>query len=232
MVVERLMKALTGMGFLAALLAGCSQQKPVDANAAADAQQLQDLRDAYARLQAEREKDAARLAELERENGQLKADLSRLGSEASGSPAPGWKTIPGGAMVALDGQVLFDSGKNILKPSGRKTLDNIAATLKAKYPDYDIYVFGHTDTQPIRHSGWKDNYELSCERALSVVRYLMSKGIKPNNLAACGWGEYRPVAKNSTAAERAFNRRVEIFAMAPHGTRVADSAGKSSPPAP
>ncbi|RME41480.1 MAG: flagellar motor protein MotB, partial [Planctomycetota bacterium] len=75
--------------------------------------------------------------------------------------------------------------------------------------------FGHTDDTPIRKSGWKDNYELSAQRALAVVRYLGSKGIDFKRLIACACGEHRPRVPNRSAAERARNRRVEIFAVDP-----------------
>lgn len=199
--------------------AGCAEQKkPGDLDKAAEqASLLKQCQDELARLQGEMQQ---KLADLERENGELKAKLVGGGAPKEGAPPPGWKTIPGGAMIALDGTVLFDSGKAALKRDGQKTLSDIAATLKSKYAGYDVYVVGHTDNVPIRHSPWKDNYELSCQRSLSVVRFLMTRGIEPKSLAACGWGEFRPVTPNSSAAERKFNRRVEIFAMAPFGNRA------------
>jgi flagellar motor protein MotB len=211
---------------LALVLAGCNEPKPPEEETAfdEDAARLQDLQDELARLQAENASHLDRIAALESENGELKTKLAEV-PEA----APGWNTIPGGAMIALEGQVLFDSGKAVLKGSGRQELRKIAATIEQEYPGYDIYVFGHTDTQPIRHSGWKDNFELSCQRALAVVRFLRSSGVSATNLLACGAGEYRPVASNATASERALNRRVEIFAMAPHGTKTASPGATASP---
>lgn len=207
--------------------AGCAETKKDTAGdkLTDEAAQLSQCQQELERLRAEGKANQDRLAELERLNGDLKSQL--LATPKETAPA-GWKSIPGGAMISLDGQVLFDSGKSVLKANGQKTLNDIGATLRSKYAGYDIYVFGHTDTQPIKHSKWKDNYELSCQRALSVVRYLMSKGTKPQSLAACGWGEYRPVAPNSSAAERAYNRRVEIFAMAPHGSTMPQEAAEKS----
>ncbi len=229
--MARISRALVVLGTMGVIVsAGCAEKKKDMATdrLADEAAQLAQCQQELARLQAEAKANQDRLAELERQNGELKSQLMAGPKETA--PA-GWKTVPGGAMISLDGTVLFDSGKSVLKPAGQKTLNDIIATLKSKYPDYDIYVFGHTDTQPIRHSKWKDNYELSCQRSLSVVRYLISKGIKPQSLAACGWGEYRPVAPNSTPAERAYNRRVEIFAMAPHGNKIPqESATRSKTP--
>ncbi len=69
---------------------------------------------------------------------------------------------------------------------------------------------GHTDTDPIKKSGWKDNWELSAERALSVVRYLVKKGVPNSGVRACGSGSARPIGPNSSAAGKARNRRVEV----------------------
>ena len=69
---------------------------------------------------------------------------------------------------------------------------------------------GHTDTDPIQKSGWKDNWQLSSERALSVARYLVSHGVPEKQVRAVARGSTQPVASNSTATGKAKNRRVEI----------------------
>ncbi len=127
----------------------------------------------------------------------------------------GWQAVPGGAMIAIEGSVLFTSGKSNLRAAGRSTLDGIAGTIRSQYLDKDVFVFGHTDDMPIKESGWSDNFELSAQRALAVVRYLHDHGIAPARLVACGAGEHRPRAPNTTDDNRAKNRRVEIFAVDP-----------------
>jgi chemotaxis protein MotB len=84
--------------------------------------------------------------------------------------------------------------------------------LKEKYASKRIDVVGYTDSDPIQKSKdqWKDNWELSSERALSVARYLMDHGISGEQIRAIGCGPSRPVAPNTTAANKAKNRRVEI----------------------
>ena len=129
--------------------------------------------------------------------------------------APGWTAVPGGAMIAIEGSVLFAPGKVVLRDQARRTLDGIVSTIQGEYGDKDILVFGHTDDQPIKKSGWHDNWQLSTERALSVVRYLTSRGVAPNRVAASGCGEYRPLVPNNSAGNRSKNRRVEIFAIDP-----------------
>jgi chemotaxis protein MotB len=116
-------------------------------------------------------------------------------------------------MIRLKGSVLFHVGSNALTDEARKTLDAVANVIKKDYPEKDILIIGHTDDQPIEKSGWDDNYQLSAERSLGVVRYLISRGISPKKLVVAGAGEYRERAPNSSDANREKNRRVELFAI-------------------
>jgi chemotaxis protein MotB len=149
--------------------------------------------------------DAAR-----REAEALRGELSKKPEETA---PPGWVSVPGGAMIAIDDSVLFQSGKAVLRPEARKTLDAVAGTIQGQYGSKDVLVYGHTDDQPIKKSGFEDNWQLSTQRALVVVRYLKERGIDPKRLVAAGVGEFRPRAPNSGDAGRSKNRRVEIFAL-------------------
>ena len=84
--------------------------------------------------------------------------------------------------------------------------------LKERYAGRRIDVVGHTDSDPIKKTAklWNDNWELSAERALTVLRYMVQRGIPPSTIRAVGCGESRPVASNSTSSGKARNRRVEI----------------------
>jgi chemotaxis protein MotB len=74
-----------------------------------------------------------------------------------------------------------------------------------------VVVAGYTDNVPVAGKGAiKDNWDLSTERAVSVVRYLQAKGVDPKILGAAGFSEYRPLAANDSAAGRSQNRRIEI----------------------
>jgi len=187
---------------------GCAEKnKPIGgpeqpARGAAD--RIAELQDQLALAQKDRTADQERILQLQNE-------LDKCRNQQAG-PAEGWSSVPGGAMTAIEGTLLFDSGKAVLKHSGQGLVDRLASEISSKFGDRDIYVFGHTDNEPIKHSAWKDNYELSCQRALTMIRALRSRGVTAR-LAACGWGEYRPVADNSTAKTRQANRRVEVFAM-------------------
>ena len=85
--------------------------------------------------------------------------------------------------------------------------------VNSEYPTQDVLVYGHTDNEPIKKSGWKDNYELSAQRALAVVRHLQSRGVSAARLVAAGCGEHRPTAPNTSQQSRAKNRRVEIYVL-------------------
>lgn len=119
-----------------------------------------------------------------------------------------------GLVITMTNDILFDSGKAKLKRDAHSVLDRIASVIKETASDRDIGVEGHTDNMPIKHSGWKSNWELSANRATGVLHYLIdSCGIEPQKLSAIGYGEYRPVDSNDTKAGRARNRRVEIIIL-------------------
>lgn len=139
--------------------------------------------------------------------------MSSSAAEATIVPS-GWRAVRGGAMTAV-GASLFSPGRATLKASGRSALGAIVGTLKGSLAQQDILIVGHTDDSPIKKSGWKDNYELSSQRALAVTRYLRDQGIDPQRLLACGSGEYRPRVPNDSDANRLKNRRIEIFAVNP-----------------
>lgn len=113
--------------------------------------------------------------------------------------------------LTLNGALLYDSGKAVIKDSAMDFVSQIGDVLK-EYGEYDIWVIGHTDTVPMNSTGkYTDNMELSQGRAYSVYKYLRDvKGMDVENMGCMGMGEERPIADNSTAEGRALNRRVEI----------------------
>ncbi len=164
---------------------------------------------------------ASAMKERDLINDRLKAalrDADALKAELAGRPVieptpPGWTAVPGGGMIAIEENILFAPGKAVLRDDARRTLDSIVSTLGGEYGDKDIMVFGHTDDRPIKKSGWQDNWQLSTERGLAVVRYLKEHGIAPERLVAAGCGEFRPRTPNTSEPNRLSNRRVEIFAI-------------------
>ncbi len=155
-----------------------------------------------------------RLVALQTETDQLRQQLANMPEpEPVMVEAEGWTPVSGGSMIALSSEILFRSGSQELKSEAKRELDRIVSDIRGTYSDRDVLVLGHTDSQPIKKSGFDDNYQLSTERALSVVRYLKSKGVSAEQLVAGGCGEHRPRASNSTPKSMARNRRVEIYAI-------------------
>lgn len=115
----------------------------------------------------------------------------------------------GRMLIALPDDVLFDSGKTDIKAQGQEALAKVAQVL-ATLPERHFLCAGHTDNVPVRSGRFKNNWDLSTARAVEVTQFLITKGMKPQVLAAAGYGEFDPVAANDTAEHRAQNRRIEI----------------------
>jgi chemotaxis protein MotB len=197
------------LGLSAALL-GCSDQNK---NVARDDESAQRLADRINQLESDLDAALRQRHADQAEIDRLRRELAEARAREEMQPA-GWQGVPGGAMTSIDVTLLFDSGRADLKPGAKRVLDQIVATIQQQFPEREIYVCGHTDSDPIRHSKWADNYELSCQRSLSVVRVMQNGGLA-NYMAACGWGPNKPVAEGSTAQSKQANRRVEIYAMTP-----------------
>jgi len=121
------------------------------------------------------------------------------------------KMMEKGLVITFVADILFDSGKEKIKAGAEPILKKVARVLKENVPDLNVGIEGHTDNEPIKHSGWRSNWELSTTRALSVLHYLTDdEGILPERLSAIGYGEFQPVATNDTKEGRQANRRVEI----------------------
>ncbi len=115
-----------------------------------------------------------------------------------------------GLAVRFLDTVLFDLAKADLRPEALGILDRVAEVLQ-RVPN-QIAVEGHTDNLPINTREFPSNWWLSTARANRVVEYLIHKHkLTPERLSAVGYGEYRPLVPNSSAANRARNRRVEIL---------------------
>jgi chemotaxis protein MotB len=155
--------------------------------------------------------DQATIDELQRQIEKLNKkpeDVTSFGPGYDVAVDPKAGTIT----VTLPNAILFDSGKAELKKATIAELDHIRSVLsqEPKYAGRQVDVVGHTDTDPIAKSKWKDNWELSAQRALTVTRYLIERGMSEKEVRAIGCGESRPVAPNTSAANKVKNRRVEI----------------------
>jgi chemotaxis protein MotB len=113
-------------------------------------------------------------------------------------------------IIRLMGESTFDSGKAEIRPRLKPLLQKIAQVLRTSKGG--IIIAGHTDNVPILKGPFKSNLRLSAARASAVAEYFIDHGgIDPQRISTMGFGEYRPIASNDTAAGRQKNRRVEII---------------------
>ena len=128
---------------------------------------------------------------------------------------------PGGAIeveegkVILQGEVIFDSGSDQLRPEGDAFIGRLAPTLVALLEaerDQMVLVGGHTDDRPLRGDGrFASNWELSTARALAVTRVLTAAGLPATCVVPAGFGAEHPRVPNADEAARRKNRRIEVL---------------------
>jgi chemotaxis protein MotB len=227
--------ATAAQGQVAQLGSELDTQKALSARALAQVealnQQIAALRRQLGALEAaldvsdQREKESqTRLAELgQRLNvalAQRVQELSRYRSDFFGR----LRQILGnrqdvrivGDRFVFQSEVFFDASQAILKPEGMAELDGVANALldlEKQIPSdigWVIRVDGHTDLRPINTPQFKSNWELSAARAISVVQYLISRGVAPQHLLAAGFGEFQPLDSGTTEAAFSRNRRIEL----------------------
>jgi len=218
-----------GIGFVLMLLAlatvGCCKKEKEQLAAIQDqyndlSEQNTDLRSQVAQA---RQRNADLLAqfdanssELDRAKSQI-ADLnSRLAQKgAVGPTAEGWQPTAIGDKITVGSDILFAAGRATLTSAGAGALAKIARDLKATYASLPVRVYGYTDSDPIKRTKhlWKDNLDLSANRAMAVTRYLISRGIKADRIETIGMGATHFLASNATKSGKAKNRRVDIFVI-------------------
>ena len=194
-------------------------------------QQIAALRRQLAALESaldtseQKDKEAqARIADLgQRLNialAQRVQELSRYRSEFFGrlsailSNRPDIRVV--GDRFVFQSEVFFDSGSAVIRPEGLAELDKLAGALlelEKQIPKEIAWVLridGHTDVRPIVTAQYPSNWALSSARAISVVQYLISKGISPQRLVAAGFGEFQPLDNDRTEEAFRRNRRIEL----------------------
>ncbi|MBM7856126.1 chemotaxis protein MotB [Desulfohalotomaculum tongense] len=142
--------------------------------------------------------------------GQLKEQLDKYISENNLGTELQTNLYNDSLVITIRDEAFFDSGSAVVKPKAKKTITSIARILE-QYPQYEVVVSGHTDNVPINNKEFESNWDLSSKRALNCMKILLqNKNLDPYRFSAIGYGEYRPIASNETAAGRAKNRRVEV----------------------
>ena len=157
------------------------------------------------------------LREAEMENTRLQRELDASQMQTASQPAAttGFEGIAGVTGVAgagevtavVEGDVLFASGKTTLKAAAKQSLDAVASVLNSTYSGRSVRITGHTDSDPIRKSGFKSNYHLGFERAYAVRDYLISRGVSATRLSLASFGPDRPQGTKEQS------RRVEIVVI-------------------
>ena len=202
-----------------------AQVEVLNQQIAALRRQLSALEDALDATEKKDKESQARIADLgQRLNvalAQRVQELSRYRSDFFGllrailGNRPDIRIV--GDRFVFQSEVFFDTGKSTLdKPEGRAELDALASALlelEKKIPGEIAWVLrvdGHTDVRPINSPQFKNNWELSAARAISVVQYLIGKGVSPQRLVAAGFGEFQPIDSDKTDEAFNRNRRIEL----------------------
>ena len=121
------------------------------------------------------------------------------------------RVLKGVVYISLADNMLYKSGSYEINDRAAETLSKIAKIIM-DYQDYDVLVEGNTDNVPINRENIRNNWDLSCLRASSVVQYLQTHyGVNPKRLTAGGRGEFNPVATNATGLGKQRNRRTQII---------------------
>lgn len=135
-----------------------------------------------------------------------------------------------GLVISLKEAGFFDSGSAVVKPAAFDILAKIGEMLRPY--DNEISFEGHTDNMPIHSATFQSNWELSTARATCLARHFMDRlGMHPDNISITGYGEYRPVAENTTEAGRRQNRRVDLVVLAAAPDQV-EELHPAQPPSP
>jgi chemotaxis protein MotB len=205
---------------------------------AAQKQQLEDQKKAYARLQKTLDKSVAnasqnnisidKLVDQINESNQYIRHLVEVKSKSDSLnmvltnnltrslskeelKEVDVQVLKGVVYISLADNMLYKSGSYEINSRAEETLSKIAKIIM-DYKDYDVLIEGNTDNVPINRENIRNNWDLSCLRASSVVQYLQNHyGVDPKRLTAGGRGEYNPIATNDTELGKQRNRRTQII---------------------
>ena len=121
------------------------------------------------------------------------------------------QVLKGVVYISLNDNMLYKSGSYAISEAAGETLSKIAKII-TDYSDYEVLVEGNTDNVPISKENIRNNWDLSCQRASSVVQELQNRyGVNPSRMTAGGRGEFNPLADNTTPEGRTRNRRTQII---------------------
>lgn len=198
----------SSLALSALVLAGCSGSRELEMERATSAELQREnkrLEQALADSEANR---AQGIITTSRGRGDSKVGTAQNVMGADGNVYE----QPMETVIEIENSILFKPGKNELSSQAKATLARVAQLIKDQYPNHYVRVDGHTDDTKIVRSKdkWEDNWDLSGGRGQAVLHYLIERGVSEKDIAFAGYAYQRPLAPNTTDANRSKNRRVEI----------------------
>ncbi len=158
------------------------------------------------------------LSPRQRDFVSVSADMSAFAAQAGIEGQISVNMNIEGIIISLSDALAFEPGSAELRPEATQTLHEIAKVLQTT--DNRVRIEGHTDNVPTNSPLYPTNWELSTQRAVSIVRYLLEhEGIAAQRLSAAGYAEFKPVAENDNRGNRALNRRADIVIIYPESSR-------------
>lgn len=169
-------------------------------------------------------KDEAKVKADSKEFQQIKEKITAFLEERGAEQKVKLTVDSRGLVISLKDTEFFDSGSATVRAESKPLLKDIAAAID-NYTNA-IRIEGHTDNVPIKTSAFPSNWELSTARATNLVQYLIgTHAFAPEKLSAIGYGEYRPIADNSTPEGRQKNRRVDVVILSAIGEQGEPTSG-------
>jgi len=160
-----------------------------------------------------------KLPAKQRDYVNITAELSAFASAVGMLGEISVNTTTEGIIISLSNALLFESGSADIRPEATDSLNKIAEILQTT--DHSVRIEGHTDNIPTNNPLYPTNWELSVDRAVAIVRYLIEKeGVSPERLSAGGYAEFKPKVPNDSRANRAINRRADIVILYPEKSRT------------
>ena len=195
-----------------------------------------DVIDVAERILNENEAAALKLASLQKSVLTLQEDMARALKASLGaveSEKASVAIVGGRVRVRLSDELLFPSASVQISEGGLRALAQVTDVLR-RTPSRRIEIAGHTDDRPVTRE-WKDNWQLSAERARQVGLFLIAHGIEGKRIFVAGYADTDPADNADSDGARAHNRRVELFieptgaSAQPAGGRARGSAASPAP---
>jgi len=211
--------ALVGLVTCTLLSSSCASNAGLRGSVVDRDAEIRQLREERARLKGRIEALAAERENLEVSLSDAALRLTEQPLEVAPSTAYpelddlglNYGTRDGQMVIILPSRIAFTSGKAALSGSGKEALRAVAARLKSEFPTEVFHIEGHTDTDPIQHSEFASNRDLSLSRSVSVLTFLVEEcHVADERFVVVGHGQYRPIGSNDNAEGKSRNRRVEI----------------------